>query len=250
MSEQRRRIELEPAFLLHTRAYRDTSLILEGFTPQYGRVGLVARGARSGRSRWRGLLQPFVPLMLSWSGRGELGTLTGAEAHGRPRTLAGERLAAGFYLNELVMRLLRREDPHPALFAVYDWALSALVARDQRADEALRLFEKRLLEALGYGLILDHDSQYEAIDPAAWYAVDPEGLPERTIAGRADALVVRGSSLVALAREGTLDEPAAWDAKRLMRAALAPHLGSRPLKSRELYRQLASFRSTAGPDEA
>lgn len=238
MSAERRVVNLEPAFVLHTRPYRDTSAIIEAFSRHWGRVGVVGRGVRGPRSRLRGLLQPFTALLLSWSARGELGTLTGAEAQSAPLRLAGAQVAAGFYLNELIVRLLRRDDPHPALFDAYRAALAALAGGGDLASP-LRLFEKRMLEEIGYGLTLDHDSRGEPVDPAAWYQVETEGLPVRMPASGRDDGVYPGSSLLALAAEGPLDAVAAADAKRLLRTALQPHLGSRPLKSRELYRRLA-----------
>lgn len=248
MSPQRRVAELEPAYLLHSRAYRDTSAILEVFARDHGRVGVVAKGVRSQKSRLRGVLQPFVPLLLSWSGRGDLGTLTGAELNGRAAGLTGARLAAGFYLNELLLRLLRREDPHAALFQAYRAVLGALVESDD-PEPPLRLFEKRLLEEIGYAPTLDHDDELRPVEPAGWYQVQAEGLPVRLTAYQEGAHVVRGASLLALANEQALDAAAAADAKRIMRLALRPHLGSRPLNSRELYRQLAAIRTRRGSKE-
>lgn len=248
MTPQRRVVDLEPAYLLHSRAYRDTSAILEALSENYGRVGIVGRGVRGPRSRLRGTLQPFAPLLLSWSGRGDLGTLTGAEMQGRARVLTGARVAAGFYLNELLLRLLRREDPHPGVFHAYAMALADL-DRGGDAETPLRLFEKRLLEALGYGLTLDHDESGDPVDADAWYLVRPETLPVRVPAYREEGTVVRGSSLLALSAEIALERDAAADAKRVMRTVLGPHLGSRPLKSRELYRQLSTPRAGPPPEE-
>src|SRR6185437_10727813 len=117
---------LQPAFVLHTRPYRDTSLLLEIFTPDYGRVSTLARGARGLRSRFKGLLQPFVPLLLSWYGKTELMTLSAAESQGKVLDLTGEKLLCGLYLNELLMRLLHRYDAHPQLYIVYQETLYAL----------------------------------------------------------------------------------------------------------------------------
>lgn len=237
MTAERQIVALEPAYVLHLRPYRDSSAIIEAFTEQYGRVGLVGRGVRGQRSRLRGLLQPFSPLLLSWSGRGELVTLTGAEACGVPLRLAGPRVAAGFYLNELIIRLVRREDPHPELYPVYGDVLSELAGADD-PEPALRLFEKRILEEIGYGLTLSHDAAGEPVVEDGWYEIRPEGLPVRLETAAGGTNVFRGRSLLALAAEHVPDPEAAAEAKRLLRIALRPHLGPTPLKSRELYRQL------------
>src|SRR3546814_20495683 len=126
----RTRVVLEPAYLLNRRLYQDSSLLLEAYTRNHGRVGLVARGARGPKSKLRGVLQTFSPLLLSWSTTGELGTLTGAEAAGPPLLLSGERIFHGWYLHELLMRLLPRQDPHPALFEAY-----ALRSEERRGGE-------------------------------------------------------------------------------------------------------------------
>ena len=172
------RIELEPAFVLHARPYRDSSLLLETFSRDHGRLGLIARGARSPRSRVRGLLQPFVPLLLSWRGRGELGTLTGAEAAGNFVPLSGSAAIIGFYLNELLHRFVHRHDPEPALFAHYGATLER-IARESDPEPALRIFEKRLLETVGYALELERESDSDtAIDPGARYQVHHGCRPE------------------------------------------------------------------------
>lgn len=241
---ERQRVHLEPAYLLHQRPYRDTSAILEAFTREHGRVGLVAKGVRGGRSRRQGALQPFSELLLSWVGRGELGTLTEAEPARMPLTLAGTRLVSGFYLNELMMRLLRRDDPHPELYDAYRTALMQL-AQGVSEGRVLRLFEKRLLEHVGYGLLLEQDIAGEPISPQLSYRYRLDEGPELSHP-EAPGLVLPGAALLALAAEG--DEMAGHERalRALTRAALAPHLGSQPLRSRELYRQ---FRRAAEGEE-
>jgi DNA repair protein RecO (recombination protein O) len=231
------RVSLQPAYLLHRKPYRDTSLLLEAITPEYGRVGLVAKGARRPRSRLPGLLQPFLPLLLSWSGRGELFTLTDAEGRGPLRMPPGRLSISGFYLNELLLRLLPRDDPHEELFLAYGEALERLT-RDEEAEWGLRLFEKRLLEAIGYGLQLTHvaDSGGAAIQPDRQYCYHLEVGPLPAVESTG-GLLLGGRTLLALAAEETAAEPEVRsEAKRLMRAALALYLGDRPLKSRELFR--------------
>lgn len=145
------RVLVQPAWVLHRRPWSESSLIVELFSRDFGRIGAVARGGRNSR-RWRGLLEPFSPVLASWQGRGELRSLVAAEPDGARPALAGAALASGFYLNELLLRLLRRDDPHPELHPLYGDTLNRL------PDEAaLRGFECRLLEALGYGLLLLED---------------------------------------------------------------------------------------------
>lgn len=233
---------LTPAFILHSRPYRDTSLLLDVFSEEQGRVGLVARGARSARSRQRALLQPFQPLLLGWTARGELGTLTAVETNAPPVPLRGTGLYSGFYLNELLARLLHRHDPHPELFPVYHDALRGL-AEALNLEPVLRVFELRLLETLGYGLLLDCDADLGApLDPERQYDYQLErgALPLRGDA--AAGVQVSGRSLLAMAAERFDDDVVLRDAKRLTRAALDLYLGHAPLKTREVIRQLVGAR--------
>ena len=223
-----RRVQLEPAWVLSARPYRETSALVEVFAERSGRTGLVARGVRGPRARQRGLLQPFQPLLVSFSEGGELGTLTAVEAFGPPAALRGEAVFSGWYLNELVLRLLPRRDPHPALFAHYAEALHALAS--DGAVAALRLFEKRLLAELGYGLQLP-----EPVERDRWYAWDPDGGLRLAEPGPSS---YRGESLQALAEEHFDTEESLRDARRLMRAALRPHLGERALRTPEMLRAL------------
>lgn len=229
------RVQLQPCYILHHRAYRDTSLLLEVFSRAHGRVGVVARGARGKRSRYTGLLQPFRPLLLSWSGKGELGTLTGAEPDGVPLDSQGPALISGFYLNELLMRLIGRGDPLDELYDHYALALHRLALGE--GESVLRRFEVELLQQLGYGLILDHDAATgEAIEVERRYRYSLEQGPLALDFEGGDEidLIVHGRTLLGL-ESGELEGASVGEAKRLMRAALAPHLGDRPLKSRELF---------------
>ncbi|NIR62124.1 MAG: DNA repair protein RecO [Gammaproteobacteria bacterium] len=233
MVNESRRVALQPAYVLHQRPFRNTSLLLELLTPGHGRVGLVARGVRTQRSRLRPLLQAFRPLLVSWSGRGELGTLTGVEGAERAPSLQGRALLAGFYLNELLVRLLGRHDPHADLFTAYHDALQALAG--SWGEAALRIFEKRLLQALGYGLVLEHEVERgRALEPEALYCYRLEHGPVPAKAGEA-GLTVHGATLLALARERLESARALREAKALTRAALGLYLGDRPLKSRDLF---------------
>ena len=237
-----RRIEDEPAFVLHTRRYRETSLLLEIITQGYGRVGLVAKGARRAKSRLRGTLQPFQRLLVSWGERGELGTLIGAElvkGHVMP---VGERLLSGLYINELLFRLCARGDPHPELFAAYARTLTALLAKGD-IEPALRLFEKGVLEAIGYGLLLertgDNDEPITAGETYVYYPENgPVHYPGHRDPSSMEYPVVGGDTLLALAQESPMTELQLLEAKRLMRRILAQYLGNRPVASRELLRSL------------
>ncbi len=238
------RVSLQPSFLLHSRPYRDGSQLLELFTAEHGCLSAVARGlyrkARGGSLR--ATLQPFRPLLLSFSGRGELQTLTAAEAAPGAVVLTGERLFSGLYLNELLLRLLHRHDPHPALFARYGDTLQAL-AGQTAPDIHLRRFELLLLDELGYGFDLTHDAlSHAAIEDGRWYRYH-EGAGLAVCAAQDTRLEGRlaGADLLALAR-GELDTGSvASTAKRLLRQVLAEHLGGHALHSRELFRQ---FRNT------
>ena len=235
------RVSLEPAWILHHYAYRDSSLLLEVFSSAYGRIGLIARGARSAKSRWQNQLQMLRPLLLSWNMRGELGTLTGVDSRGVIDTFNGRQVLCTCYLGELLMRLLSRHDPHPELFYAYEQALLTLGTAE---EQSLRLFEKRLLQALGYGLLLDceYDSG-EVIDPQGLYEYRMEQGPVRSQRAADNGVFLQGASLLALHREDLQDPQACREVKALMRAALALYLGERPLRTREVLRQLAAFSS-------
>lgn len=236
------RIALERGFVLHRKPYRDTSLLLEAFTAEHGRIGLVARGGRRAGSTLKGLLQPFQPLLLSWSGRGDLKSLTGAEPDGRPVFLSGAAVAGGFYLNEILLRLTQRHDPHPELFRVYARTVLAL-AEGAEMEWTLRLFERDLLDCLGYGLLLTDEAESgEPVKPDARYCYHLERgpLPGSSVGG----IAVGGETLLAL-QNGTVPGPDGLaEAKRLMRAALRLYLGDKPLASRNLFRQLTVNRTS------
>lgn len=230
---------LRRGFVLHRRDYSNTSLLLDVFSAEQGRLPLIAKGARRaarGRGAQAALLQPFQPLWLAWSGRGEVRTLTRAEAAGRALTLRGEALYCGLYVNELLTRLLGRQDAHEALFVFYQQVLAEL-ATAATFDTALRRFELRLLAELGWAPELEHDAGGDPIDRAGYYVYSPEqGLLAGAGAGPG---AVGGETLHRLADGRTLDGVHAREARNLLRAILAPHLGERPLKSRELFRQVA-----------
>ncbi len=232
------RVENEPAFALHHYPYRDTSALVELITPGFGRIGVVARGARRPKSALRVALGPFRPLAVSWSGRGELRTLRHAEAGGPPVFPTGRRLLSLYYMNELILRLIARDDPHPGIFHAYSDALAAILAGD--SDSAsLRYFELRLLDGLGYGLDLSAEAGTgRALDPEASYRFVPgEGLiPLPPGAGHKAA--VRGRMALALANGQELVPQDLEGARLMLRAALTPLLGEKPLRTRALLAAL------------
>jgi DNA repair protein RecO (recombination protein O) len=232
----------QSAFVLHTFAYRETSLIVEAFTAGYGRVAMVARGAKRPRSELRGLLQGFQPLLLSWSGQHELKTLLRAEWRGGLPRVGGSALVCGFYLNELLLKLLPREDPHRDLFAHYEAALAELAAGCEQAP-VLRRFELALLTELGYALPLAREADTGgAVDPAARYHYAFDRGPQRTpSAPGARWPVVRGATLLALADGRYPDAETAAEAKRLMREVLDHYLEQRGVESRRVVQDLQAL---------
>lgn len=229
------RVALEPIYVLHTRPYRNSSLLVDAFTRAYGRITLIARSARGLRSRYQGKLQCFMPLLATWSGKSDLKSLTQLETNALPFNLNGTALLSGFYLNELLIRLLQCYDPHVQLFAYYEKTLGRL-ADDLSIDVALRYFEKYLLEQLGYGLQLDRDIvtgdplhpdyKYRFIVERGFVKGEPHEFSR----------CISGHSLIALRDEqleGSID--ATKELKPIMRYIIAYYLGDKPLMSRALF---------------
>jgi DNA repair protein RecO (recombination protein O) len=235
------RINLQPSYVMHSRPYRDSSALLDVFTAEYGRVSMVARGTRRSSRRGSGaaLLQPFIPLLLSFSGRSELKTLVATEPAQGLFALRGERMFSGMYMNELLVRLLHRNDAHPALFAAYDEALKAL-AGNGVAESVLRRFEFTLLDELGYSFDLGVDgASDQPVDATLRYRYDPGvGLVVCQDVAACSTSAFSGSDLLVMA-SGEFGGPVRLTAKRLLREALAVHLGTTPLRSRELFRLTA-----------
>ena len=231
------RVHLQPSFLLHRRPFRDSSQLLEVFSLDYGRVSLVARGTARRRrgGALAALLQPFRPLLLSFSSRGDLGTLTAAEAGGDLPVPAGERLFSALYVNELLTRLLHRHEAHAALFTAYGRTLEDIAATAPLA-ECLRRFELQLLDELGYGVDLTREAQSGLpLDARSRYRIDTQQGPLRVDEVReADRELFPGAVLLAIAA-GEVGGAQAAHAKRLTRLLLAPHLGDEPLRSRLLF---------------
>ncbi|MEO8144004.1 MAG: DNA repair protein RecO [Betaproteobacteria bacterium] len=237
----KRRAEHEPAFVLHAYPYKETSLIVEAFTRGFGRVGLLARGARRPRSAMRGVLLGFHPLRMTWSASAELGTLMAAEWSGGQASLSGIGLMCGFYINELVLRLLPRDDPHEALFDAYGEALVALATGEQRAPAQagiLRGFERRMLAELGYAPTLDRDAANGAqIEAAKHYAYEAErGMVETR---RTDGdTAFSGRTLLDMAADNYDNSRTREEARRLLRALIAERLGGQALHTRAVLSEL------------
>jgi DNA repair protein RecO (recombination protein O) len=238
MSREHRHTHLAPGYILHHRPYRDTSRILEVLTRDHGRITLFARGVRGPKAKLASVLQPFQLLLLSWSGRGDAAQLTGAEGSHPGAPLSPERLMSAFYLNELLLKLTTRHDPLPGLFEDYHATLQRLKLAEP-PELPLRIFEKRLLQVLGYGLDLSVEAQTgRPIEPNAYYHFRPaQGLFPTT----ADAVgAVAGRSLVCLAAEQLTDEAALADARRLLREALTECLEGRELRTRTVAKSIAA----------
>ncbi|WP_068825427.1 DNA repair protein RecO [Pseudomonas sp. BMS12] len=220
-----------PAFVLHSRPYKETSALVDFLTPQ-GRLRAVLRGARG---KAGSLARPFAPLELELRGRGELKNVARLESDGVSHWLQGQTLYSAMYLNELLLRLLPAEDPHPLLFDHYSLTLQAL-AGNPPLEPLLRAFEWRLLDELGYGFALDVDIDGQPIRASGLYRLQPDAGLESVL--QLQPGLFQGADLLAMANADWSSPGALAAAKRLMRQALAPHLGGRPLVSRELFMNL------------
>ncbi|RJS92048.1 DNA repair protein RecO [Salinisphaera sp. Q1T1-3] len=245
------RIDLAPAIVLHRRAWRDTSLIVEALTRDHGRIAAVAKGARRGTSRWRGLLEPLSQVTLSWAGRGELYTLRGVE-YERQIPLSGNALMGALYASELVMRLTARDDPHTPIYHSL-CALLDTMGHGAPAIMVLRFFERDLLDELGYGLTLETAADGAPIRAERIYRWDAdEGFVSADRPAPHGAPRVQGATLQGLAGGRLVERAQLHEARTLMQAALAPHIGAKPLKSvatLQAMQQFAAPRTPASTDD-
>lgn len=232
MPSERTRVESQTAFILHRRAYRETSFLIDLFSRDFGKLALIFKGARRGRSKLTANLQPFVPLSVSWTGRGELQSLIGAEIIAPPLQLSGIASYCGFYLNELLDRLLHRNDPHPDLFELYQNTLVEL-ANQTYIESTLRRFELELLNQLGFGLQLENEAGTE--EPIAREETYNYHVDHGPVAADQGACLVSGSTLIDLKQGNRLSAVALREAKRLLRITIDYHLEGKPLKSRSLF---------------
>jgi DNA repair protein RecO (recombination protein O) len=240
VSSEREQVLLERGFVLHQRPYRDSSQLLECMTAAHGRVGLVARGSRRAATRQRALLQPFVPLKVSWLRRGDLGRLTHVEADGPSHALSTQNLLAAYYANELLLRLLARGDPNPEVFSCYSRCLAQL-GETTSLSRTLRVFELDLLRALGYGLELDADAATgEPLREWLRYVYELERGFRRAESRDSDAELYSGRDLIALKELALDDDASLRTAQRLLGRVLRAHLGERPLKSRLVLQDIVS----------
>lgn len=242
-----RRVELSPAFVLHHRPWRDTSRMLEVFSRDHGRLTLFARGARGPKSKLAGVLRPFEPLLVSWSGRGDAAQLVQAEAAagaaGRAASMPAAALMSGWYLNELLLQLTVRNDPQPQVYDLYDATLASL-REGAELEPALRRFERRLLELLGYGVDFEREARRgEALREDAYYHFHP-GLGFVEMADGAGTEVHTGAVLRQIAADRYDDRAVLDEARRVLRTALAAALEGRELRTRAVARAVS--RSNGG----
>jgi DNA repair protein RecO (recombination protein O) len=231
------RIQNEPAWLLHHRPFRDSSQILDILSLDQGRLAVVAKGSRGAKSKLRGILRPFLPLQLSWFIRSDLGTLTGAEMNGAPLSLSGDALLSGYYVNELILKLLHRHDPQPEIFAAYSRTIERL-AGGKEVAAYLRQFEIELLRILGYALNLDHDTETtEPLRPQQQYEYRVEqGLVP--VSDRDGPMVFRGAEIDAIRNQQFADPAVLKNAGSLLRNVIAYHLDGKELKSRKVLKDM------------
>ena len=226
---------LKPAFVLHHRRYQESSLIVELFTPNQGRIGVLAKGALGGKTNRSGSLQPFTPLLVDWRGRGQLPTLTHCDTASSAISLKGKALYCAMYLNELILKMTEPQDAHERLFASYTTSIELLANTDDTNDSLepiLRRFECLLLDELGLGLSLTHDQDGKPLQSDLRYQYDIELGPRLDQAQSA----VMGSTLLAL-DEGRFESlEQRREARALMRRVIDWHLQGAELKSRELFR--------------
>ncbi|PCE28446.1 DNA repair protein RecO [Burkholderia ubonensis] len=235
------RVAEQPAFVLHSYPYRETSLIIDVLTRDHGRLALVAKGAKRPHSALRGVLQTFQPLLLSWSGKSEMRTLTGAEWVGGMLPLAGDALLCGFYANELLVKFCAREDPQPPLFNHYVVTLTRL-AHGEPAVQVLRSFERVLLRETGYAMALNRTVARRAVEADRLYVFDPE----RGVRGADDDVpshwpVVSGQTLLDMEQDDYHRVQTVAQSKTLMRFLLNTYLGGTPLATRQILIDLQNL---------
>jgi len=232
-----RRVQQQPAFVLHHRPFRDSSQILDIVTRDHGKIALVARGSRSAKSRLAGVLRPFLPLRLSWVARSDLGTLTGAEAVGAPMGIRGDAMFSAFYVNELLLSFLHRHDPQPEIYALYAEVISELVSTADIAA-CLRSFELELLGLLGYAVSFQDDATADKrLDPKRHYSYRvEEGL---VAIDRSEGPMVFSGAVLQSIQAQEFDKPEiVRAASRLLRGTIRHHLGGKELKSRKVLMEL------------
>jgi len=229
--------EFASAFILHQRPYRETSRLLDVLTEQHGRVSLIAKGVSNNKRSQKGLLQIYQPLLVSWAGYSDLHTLTAVEAASPAFFLSGTASLCGLYVNELLVKLLPQHIPEPDLFVAYKQVLAALAA-GKDTEITLRLFEKQLLSHIGYGLVLDHDSEtgQKVEDHKLYYYRPDTGLFEQS--ANNEYPIISGRSLRHLINESDFDQLSLNEIKKMMRSVIHFYLAGKPLQSRQLFAQI------------
>jgi len=243
-----KRVQQQPAFVLHQRPFRDSSQLIDVLSLEHGRLALVARGSRSARSKLKGVLRPFLPLRMSWVLRSDLGTLTGAEVDGRPFALVGDALLSGYYVNELLLGFLHRHDPQPEIFAAYEHVMAGL-AGDHDPAVSLRIFEIELLGLLGYAVTFEHEAGSRAplaSDRHYEYRVEQGPVPVERDSG---AMVFSGAELSGIGARRFENDAVRRAAARLLRTVIDHHLGGRELKSRKVLQALHRAKLAPGQSE-
>ncbi len=229
----------QPVYVLHSYPFKETSLVVELFTRDFGRVAAVAKGARRPRSAMRGMLQSFQPLLGAWSGKLELKTLHSLEWYAGLLMLQGEALMCGFYMNELLLRLLAREDAHEMLFDDYGLTLKALAVAPSDSANILRRFELRLLQQLGYAVPLTHNIKDEAVLADAQYFYVPEMGPVSLQHDyQENGVQLSGKTLLDMDKDDYADVQTQQQSKQLMRLLISHYLGDKPLHTRQLLMDL------------
>jgi len=233
------RVQDQPAYILHHRAYRDTSQILELFSREHGRITVVSKGSRGAKSSSRAVLQPFLPLLVSWSGKGEMPTLTGSEVTNHaPLKLHGNALPSAFYINELLIKLLHKHDVHEEVFDLYKNTL-VLLQNIESLEKTLRIFEIKLLKMLGFGMNLINDAETGEIvqsDKSYRYYVEHGPVLATNPEQDTRSLLITGATLIALEKDLLDSSEVLKEIKSLMRYVLSYYMEGKPIKSRELFR--------------
>jgi DNA repair protein RecO (recombination protein O) len=220
-------VHSQPAFILHQQNYRESSLLIDALTQDYGRISLIAKGVRKAKSKTMGILRPFIHLSLSFVGKTELKILADAEIIGLPKELNGLALYCGFYLNELICHFMHKDDPHPEVFRDYQDCLKALV-QSPNIEAALRVFELNFMDNIGYGINLNYDLRHETpIDPNKSYSFNKDEGLVADLHGH-----FSGSALLAMAQRRFDGSGVLNEAKLLMRVVIDSHLQGKQLKSR------------------
>lgn len=235
--------ELQSGYFLHARRFQETSVLLDCFTQEAGIISCVAKGAKRPKSKWRGLVQPFILVSLAWRGRGDVKTIIQLEAGQILPALTGKKVLFGFYINELILNLLHRADPHPDLFQVYQQTINRLREGDDeyQIQVVLRQFECQLLDRLGFGIDLTKDANGQAIEKDLIYGFEVEHgfYPQAVLPQSKQGLILSGATIHALYHGLPFaGEQQYVEAKKLMRQAVNHHLGNKTLKSRQYFKEM------------